>query len=348
MRQRGLPDRFILVVIVVLVCALILVSLAGSNQSGNRSNAVSSRQAIAVWGFSVWEEVMTEEVFPAFQDYWQGQTGEKVTFQSVFASSEQLTEEILDGAAADVAILSNEQHATWLRINNCVETDWHNFPYQGISSRSPLVIVVRPGNPLGIRDWADLARPGMRVVHPDPRSSGGAQWALLAEYGSALLGEGQAGQEAAYDRLQGIWSNVVATPASSREALRQFVFGVGDALVTYEQDALLAQARGATLQVVTPQRTVMSEHVVVIVDRNVDSWEREVVEAFVTFLWSETTQEAFTRYYFRAVTDEALNEAVPEFQEIEQPFTAEDLGGWGKAYPEIIRGIWEEQIFAGD
>jgi sulfate/thiosulfate-binding protein len=348
MTQRGLPDKLVLVMIVALVCALVLVSLAGNSRSGNRSDAVTSRHTIALWGFSVWEEVMTEEVFPAFQDYWQGQTGEEVTFQSVFASSEQLTEEILDGAAADVAILSNEQHATWLRINNCVDTDWRSFPQQGISSRSPLVIVVRPGNPLGIEDWADLARPGVRLIHPDPRSSGGAQWALLAEYGSALLREGQVDREAAYDQLEGIWSNVITAPVSSREALRQFVFGAGDALVTYEQDALLAQARAATLQVVMPQSTVVSEHIVVIVDRNVDSWEREVVEAFVTFLWSETAQEAFTHYYFRAVTDETLNEAVPEFQEIEQPFTVHDLGDWGKAYPEIIHGIWEEQIFTGD
>lgn len=348
MRQRGPQDRVILFTILVVACLLVLVLLAGGNRSTVPSDTHPTRHTIVVYSFSVEEEVMVEEIMPAFQAHWQQTTGEEVVFHNLFGSSEQLTEEILKGAAADVAILSNDQHATWLRVNNCVEADWHNLPQQGISSRSPLVIVVRPGNPLGIEDWADLARPGVRLVHPDPRSSGGAQWALLAEYGSALLGEGQAGREAAYAQLHGIWTNVVTAPASSREALRQFVFGVGDALVTYEQDALLAQARGATLQVVMPHSTVMSEHVVVIVDRNVQSWEQEVVEAFVTFLWSETAQEAFTRYYFRAVIDEALNEAVPEFQEVNRPFTVDDLGGWGEAYPEIIRGIWEEQILAED
>ncbi|MCK4299482.1 MAG: substrate-binding domain-containing protein, partial [Planctomycetes bacterium] len=160
---------------------------------------------------------------------------------------------------------------------------------------------------------------------------------------SALLDEKSGSEEAAYEQLRGIWANVVASPASSREALKQFVFGTGDALVTYEQDALLAQARGADLKVVTPRSTVMSEHVAVIVDRNVQSWEREVVEAFVSFLWSETAQEAFTRYYFRAVIDESLNQAVPEFDEVERPFTVRDLGGWGRAYPEIIE-VWEERI----
>jgi sulfate transport system substrate-binding protein len=195
---------------------------------------------------------------------------------------------------------------------------------------------------LGIEDWADLTGPGVKLIHPDPHTSGGAQWALLAEYGSSMLENGS--RETACEQVRAIWANVIATPASSREALRQFVFGKGDALVTYEQDALLAQARGATLEVDAPDGTFVSEHAAVIVDRNVKPWEREVVEAFVDFLWSEEAQRAFTRYYFRAVTDEVLNEAVPEFHSIERPFTVQDLGGWGRAYPEIIQGVWAEQL----
>ena len=346
--------------------ALSLVWLTTGCQPATVQQSNAVRQTIVVYGFSIEEEVLTEGIFPAFQDYWQEQTGQEVTFQSVFAGSEDLTEEIIGGAPADVAILSNEQHAVWLRVNDLLEADWHALPHQGIVSRSPLVIVVRPDNPLGIEDWADLARPGVSLVHPDPRTSGGAQWALLAEYGSALLddvkGNAEAAQwallagypaslddvkdsaEVAQEQLRGIWVNVVATPASSRETLKQFMFGVGDAMVTYEQDALLAKARGVALEIVTPRSTILSEHVAVIVDQNVKPWEREAVEALVSFLWSQTAQEAFTRYYFRAVTNEALNQAVPEFHEIERPFTVRDLGGWGRAYPEIIHGVWEEQV----
>lgn len=327
-----------------LVAGMLCLALIAAGCEPPVEPRESTSQTIIVYCFSVLEEVMNEEIFPAFQDHWQEQTGQDVTFKSVFASSEQLTEQILGGGWADVAILSNEQHATWLRINSEVETDWHTLPQQGIISRSPLVIVVRPGNPLGIEDWADLTRPGVRVVHPDPRTSGGAQWALLAEYGSALLAAQGGGQEAANEQLQGIWANVVATAPSSREALKQFMFGVGDALVTYEQDALLGQARGAVLEVVTPGSTVISEHVVVTVDHNVRPAERQMVEEFIDFLWSEVAQVAFTHYYFRAVTDEGLNEAVPEFHDIERPFTVADLGGWGQAYPEIINGIWQKQI----
>jgi sulfate/thiosulfate-binding protein len=327
----------------LVAAVLVLTLIGGGCQLPEEQGREPTRQTIVVYGFSVQEEVMTEEILPAFETHWREQTGQEVTFQSVFTGSEQIAEAIIGGARADVALLSNEQHAVWLRINDYVETDWHTLPHQGTISRSPIVIVVRPGNPLGIKDWADLTSPGVRLIHADPHTSGGAQWALLAEYGSAMLLKG-GDKEMAGEQVRDIWTNVIATPASSREALRQFVFGTGDALVTYEQDALLAQARGATLEIVVPDSTFVSEHAAVIVDRNVKPWEREAVEAFVDFLWSEEAQRMFTSYYFRAVTDEALNEAVSEFSSIQRPFTVQDLGGWGRAYPEIIQGVWTEQL----
>jgi sulfate transport system substrate-binding protein len=328
----------------LLAATLILAAAASSCEPVERPSAEPPRQNIIVHGFSIEEEVFSEGIFPAFQSYWQKQTGQEVVFQSIFTGSEEITEAIIGGEHADVAILSNEQHAVWLHVNDLVETDWKTFPNEGVVSRSPLVIVVRPGNPLGIKDWADLARPGVRLVHCDPCTSGGAQWALLAEYGSALLAEENGNAEAAQEQLQGIWANVVATTASCKETLKEFLFGKGDALVTYEQDALLAQSRGADLEIVIPRSTIMSEHVAVIVDKNVTSWERKAIKAFVDFLWSDRAQEIFTSYYFRAVTDETLNKAVAEFHEIEQPFTVHDLGDWGQVYPDIINGIWREQI----
>jgi sulfate/thiosulfate-binding protein len=342
--MRDIP-KITRLVVATLSIASVVTLIAGGCQSAEvrPARGAPTRQTIVVYGFSIEEEAFTEDVFPAFQTYRQQQTGQEVTFHSVFTGSEQLTEAIIGGAPADMAIVSNEQHAIWLRVNDLVETDWHTLPNEGVVTNSPLVIVVRPGNPLGITDWADLAHSGVKLVHPDPRTSGGAQWALLAEYGSALQGRDD-DVEVAREQLRSIWANVVATPSSSREALRQFMFGVGDALITYEQDALLAQSRGAELETVVPSSTIMSEHVVVIVDKNVKSWERETVDAFADFLWSERAQAALTRYYFRAVTDESLNEAVPEFHKIERLLTVEELGGWGRAYPEIIHWAVEELI----
>jgi sulfate/thiosulfate-binding protein len=344
MRRGTNQNSLVVAVVLGFAAAVVLIGVARGCQSKVQAGRQAIRQTIMVHGFSVEEEVMTEEIFPAFQEHWQELTGQEVSFRSVFASSEEIAEEILDGAWANVAILSNGLHATWLCVNNFVEADCQMLPHQGIVSRSPLVIVVRPGNPLGIEDWHDLGDANVRVVHPDPRTSGAAQWALLAEYGSALLDEESGSQEAASEQLRDIWANVVVSPPSAREALKQFIFGGGDALVTYEQDALLAQARGAMLEVVMPRSTIMSEHVAVIVDLDVQPQKREVVEAFVEFLWSDEAQESLTRYYFQAVTDETLNQAVPEFRPIERPFTVRDLGGWGWAYPEIINQVWEEQI----
>jgi len=327
----------------VVALAMIALATAGC-ASTSASEDEPPRQITVVYAFSTEEEVLTKEILPIFQAYWQQQSGGKLIFTSVFTGSEEITHAILDGAPADVAILSNEQHATWLHINDRVKTDWRTFPNEAVVSRSPIVIVVRPGNPLGIADWADLARPGVKLIHPDPHTSGGAQWALLAEYGAATLSGGDV--QAASRQLKDIWANVISTPPSAREAMKEFLFGAGDALITYEQDALLARSRGAAIEVIVPPATIMSEHVVVMVDSNVDPWERDGVSAFISFLWSDTAQKAFTRYYFRAVTDEALNQAVPEFSAIQRPFTVDDLGGWGRAYPEIIHAIWEEQIAA--
>lgn len=302
-----------------------------------------SRQVIVIYGFSTLEEVFNEEIFPLFRSYWLAKSGQEVTFQGVFTSAEELSDAVTGGAPADVVILPNEWYAVWLSINGTLDDNWRSLPNQGVVTHSPVVIVVRPGNPLGIRDWGDLTRPEVKLIHPDPRTSGGAQWALLAEYGAALLadnGTPQAGQEL----LRGIWANVVAIPPSTREGMKVFLFGTGNALVTYEQDALLARARGAELDIVIPPRTVVSEHLAAIVSRNVKPWEHESINAFVEFLWSEQAQKAFTRYYFRSVTDEALNDPAAGFVALEQPFTEDELGGWGKAYPEIVQWTAEELL----
>ena len=333
----------------VLGIISITLATAGCKPQGP-SVSQAARQTILVYGFSVEEEVLTKEIFPAFQAYWRQHADQEVVFESVFAGSEEITQAILDGAGADVAILSNEQHAIWLRINGFVTTDWHSLPHQGILSRSPLVIAVRPGNPLGIADWADLARPGVRVVHADPGSSGGAQWALLAEYGSAYLIDQD--RNFGEQQVPDIWGNVVSRPISARDALQEFVFGVGDALATYEQDAMLAQARGAAIEIVMPPSTIQSEHVAVMVDRNVDRWEQELVSAFVSYLWSEEAQQALAAYFFRPAVEVAFDSLAHDpsqpsalrVQEIERPFTVEDLGGWGRVYPEVIRDIWERQL----
>ena len=303
---------------------------------------------ITLYGFSIMKEPLEKEIYPAFAAKWKREHGEDVHFTSSFAGSETITNQILQGVGADIAILSIERDATRLRDAGLVTSDWHMLPRQGIINKTPFIIVVRKGNPKNIRDFTDLAKSGVKLIHPDPVSSGGAQWSLLAIYGSELVkSEKQTGvrdEARALRMLRAIWRNVISTPGSAREARTQFETGYGDALVTYELEGLMMKAAGESIDIVVPEATIFSEHPAVVIDRNVTPVERPVVNAFMQYLWSEEAQRAFVKYHFRAATDDNLNEANKEFANIKLPFTIEYFGGWSKAYPDIIERIWRNQV----
>jgi sulfate transport system substrate-binding protein len=206
--------------------------------------------------------------------------------------------------------------------------------------RTPFVILVRRGNPKGIRDFADLARPGVRIVHPDPLTSGGALWAILAEYGAGERVRSGGGR----DLLLGIWRNVVAQASSARGARTQFENGFGDALVTYEQEAVWDRSRRVLpFEVVYPRATVLSEHTAVVLDRNVSPGRRALIDAFTAFLWSEEAQRIFVRYGFRSV-DDRWNAENRGFGAIADPFGVEAFGGWPRARAEIVDRVWRDDV----
>src|SRR5207247_9942056 len=206
---------------------------------------------------------------------------------------------------------------------------WRRLPQRGVLNRTPFVILVREGNPKGIRDFADLVRPGIAIVHPDPFTSGGANWAILAEYGAAARGSG--GRSGGERLLLGIWQNVVAQAASARAARTQFENGFGDALITYEQEAIRDLARGRLrAEIVYPRSTIFSEHTLVVVDKNIAIEQRELVEAFVAFLWSDPAQSIFVKFGYRSM-NETLNESNPLFGHIQDPFLIRDFGDWPQA-----------------
>ena len=304
---------------------------------------------ITLYGFSIMKESLEKAVYPAFAAKWKREHGEDVGFTSSFAGSETVTNQILQGVPAEVAILSIDRDAQRLQRGGFITTDWHNTPYKGIVNKTPFVILVRGGNAKGIHDFPDLAKPGVEVIHPDPVSSGGAQWSILAIYGSELIkSEKQSGERdtaRALQLLQGIWRNVKSTPGSAREARTQFETGFGDALITYELEGLLMkEAKKTPVEIITPKATIFSEHPAVVIDKNVTPAKRAVVDAFMQFLWSDEAQQAFVKYHFYSVTNEALNKQDPQFVPVEMPFDVTYFGGWDKAYPEIIEGIFRDRV----
>ncbi|MCM3905964.1 MAG: sulfate ABC transporter substrate-binding protein [Pyrinomonadaceae bacterium] len=303
---------------------------------------------LTVYGFSIMKESLEKSIYPGFAAKWKAEHGQEVRFTSSYAGSETITNQILQGVKADIAILSIERDALRLKEGGFVTTDWHAFPQKGIINKTPFVILVRPGNPKGIHDFVDLAKPGVKLIHPDPVSSGGAQWSVLAIYGSELVkSEKQSGepdQVRALQTLRAIWRNVISTPGSAREARTQFETGFGDALITYELEGLLMKQAGNPVQIIVPQATIFSEHPAVVIDRSVVATRRPVIDAFIQYLWSEEAQRAFVKYHFRSSTNDALNQENKELANIEMPITIDYFGGWVKAYPEVIEGIFRDQV----
>ncbi|MEO6333508.1 MAG: sulfate ABC transporter substrate-binding protein [Pyrinomonadaceae bacterium] len=335
------------VVIQLFVCATFAAVVLTSCLPGPPSGS-GNGQTVTVYGFSIMQDALEKEIYPAFAAKWKREHGAEVNFVSSFAGSETVTNQILQGAPADVAILSIDRDAERLVEGKASTTDRHTFPNRGSVNKTPFIILVRKGNPKHITDFPDLAKPDIKVIHPDPVSSGGAQWSILSIYGSELkkseVESGEQDKTRALHTLQAIWKNVISTPGSAREARTQFETGYGDALVTYELEGLMMKQAGADIEVVIPKSSIFSEHPVVIIDRNVTAAERPVVQAFVNFLWTDEAQKIFVKYYFRSVTNESLNDENSQFAKIELPFTVEMFGGWDKAYPEVIEQIFRNQV----
>ena len=315
----------------VFVAALLLVTLYYTWQAIVPNVQLPIK--LLVFAFSTQEEVLLQDVLPAFEEAWETETGQELEVEAVFGPSGSIAGLIDLGAPADVALFSNERHVKWLKIAKMVKSNTQPV----VIGYSPMVIVTRPGNPHHISEFEDLTQPKIRILHADPRSSGAGEWSLLAEYGSALLESNDS--DAAKERFLSIWDNVKLLGDSARTILSIFELGAGDAMITYEQDAHMAQERGVPLEIVVPTRTIITENVAVIVDENVKRRERPVVNAFMDYLLSEAGQQIFSNYHMRPaqIADE-------EFTPITQSFTVEDLGGWTQSYTQLVEKLWQKEI----
>jgi sulfate/thiosulfate transport system substrate-binding protein len=329
--------------------SFILVGLAFFSSCLPTPPAETGDVSITLYGFSIMKESLEKGIYPGFIAKWKQEHNQEVRFTSSFAGSETITNQILQGVSADIGIFSIERDVKRLKEGGFVTSDWRSLPYKSVINKTPFVILVREGNPKGIHDFPDLAKPGVQIIHPDPVSSGGAQWSILAIYGSELLKSekesGEPDKARALQMLQKIWRNVTSTPGSAREARTQFETGFGDALITYELEGLLMkQAKKTPVEIIIPKATIFSEHPAVVIDRNVLDAKRPLVDAFMKYLWSDEAQQAFVKYHFNSITNEAFNTQNSELAQIELPLNIDYFGGWTKAYPEIIEGVFRDQV----
>ena len=324
----------------IAALSLLLVTVASCSSSGSQSTT------FVLYGFSILDNVMTEEIIPEFQRHSKDKTGQDVRIITSFAGSGTITNQIIFGAPAQVAMVATEIDARHIDDAGLTTTDWSEFKNSGRFTYSTTVILTRAGNPKGLYSFEDLTRDDVEVVFPDPTTSGGAQWAVLALYGSSLMksmaSTGIADHEGAVELLKQVTLNASRLPESARKALTQFGLGYGDALLTYENEALLDISSGRGYEVVIPSSTIYIQPKVLIIDKNVGEGQRQVVSEFVEFLWTERAQMALARNNFRVPEQEVMDLFAEKFQTIQLPFTVDELGGWERATSEIIEQTWRQ------
>jgi len=289
-------------------------------------------QTVTVYGFTIMEEVLQDAVLPGFQKQWQARSGERVEFITTFAGSGAITHEIINRFPVELALLSSEIDASRLSNRGIVPgRTWRHLPRQGVVTRSPMVILVRAGNPRGITSFEDLLQEGVGIVHCDPMTSGAGEWSLLSFY--AAVRRRPDGRQQALARLEEIRDHIVVTEPSARAALIAFTeSGKGDAFITYEREWLgLDPERRSSLQVVYPATTVNSEHLVIRIDKNIDPDKRELIDALVAYLWSAEAQAMFEAYGFMRSDPDA-----PPSDQFVDVLTLDDLGGPDEAKQSIL------------
>lgn len=282
-------------------------------------------------------EVYGEALLPAFAAQWHDETGETVRWRVSYQGSGTLARAVIEGFEADVVALALEADVDRIADAGLARRDWRATPTDGIVAASVVVLAVRPGNPEGIAGWADLARPGVDVILPNVRTSGGARWTVAALYGAALRGriDGvEGGDPAAAERLLArVLANVKVMDKGARESMVTFENGVGDVAVTYENEVRIARAHGQPVELVVPRSTLLVEAPAAVVDRYAARHGNEgVAEAFVTFLATPRAQELFAFHGFRPVA----TGIPPGFATFEDLFTVRDLGGWPALDAEVF------------
>jgi sulfate/thiosulfate-binding protein len=259
-----------------------------------------------------------EALIPAFQ---QTGAGKGITFSQSYGASGDQSRAVANGLKADVVALSLQPDMTKLVDKGLVAKDWNAGADKGMVTDSVVVLVTRKGNPKHIRTWDDLVKPGVQVITPNPFTSGGARWNVMAAYG-AQLEQGKT-PEQANDYLLRLFENVPVQDKSAREAIQTFVGGKGDVMIAYENEAINAQQKQQDVDYVVPDQTILIENPIAVVTR---SRNQQAAKAFVDFVTSSQGQEIFAKKGYRPVDPQAA--AAAGFPKPSGLFTIDDLGGW--------------------
>lgn len=298
----------------------------------------------------------TRELYQAFNksfgDYYAAKTGKTVTVNQSHGGSGKQARAVIDGLEADVVTLALAYDIDAIaEKTNLLPRGWQTrLPNNSAPYTSTIVFVVRKGNPKDIKDWDDLARPGVSVITPNPKTSGGARWNFLAAWGYALT-KSDNSEEKALDFLKRIFKNVPVLDSGARGATTTFVErGIGDVLIAWENEAYLVvnDLGKGQFDIVTPSLSILAEPPVALVDRNAERHgTRQVAEEYLKYLYTEEGQEIAAKNYYRPRLESVAQKYAAQFSSVKLFTIDEVFGGWLKAQKKFFadKGIFD-QIYA--
>ncbi|KQV54159.1 sulfate ABC transporter substrate-binding protein [Duganella sp. Root336D2] len=276
-----------------------------------------------------------QDVNAAFAKEWKAKTGDNVKIKQSHGGSGKQARAVIDGLEADVVTLGLAYDIDAVAERGLVNKDWQKrLPHNATPYSSTIVFLVRKGNPKGIKDWSDLVKPGVAVITPNPKTSGGARWNHLAAYGYALRQPG--GNDAsARDFLKKLYKNVPVLDSGARGATTTFVErGIGDVLVAWENEALLAikELGPDKVEIVAPSVSILAEPPVAVVDKVVDKrGTRKVAEAYLNFLYTDQAQAIIAKNYYRPGIEKEAKKYAAQFPNVKLFKITDVAGDWTTA-----------------
>lgn len=270
------------------------------------------------------------KIIPAFQ---ATPAGKDVTFKQSYAASGPQAAAVHNGLPADVVNLSLAPDVSVLSQAGLVSTTWNKDQYGGMVTDSIVVFVVREGNPKSIKTWADLIKPGVQVINPNPFTSGGARWNVMAAWGAQIRAHKTEKQANAY--LTALYKNISVQDSSARASMNTFVNGKGDVLLAYENEAIQAQQNGAKIAFVRPSATLLIENPIAILK---GSQHQTEAKAFVDFTRGAAAQEIWATYGYRPVNKTVFAKWTKTFPVPKKLFTIREIvkGGWPVVQPKFF------------
>jgi sulfate/thiosulfate transport system substrate-binding protein len=322
--DRILTRLMTLTLAIAVLPAALAVGCGGTSDESSASSGGGGGNLTLV-AYSTPEEAY-KELIPAFNET---PAGEGVGFDQSYASSGEQSRAVEGGLPADVVEFSLEPDITRLVDAGLVDKSWNQNEYDGFVTESVVVFMVRKGNPKNIKTWDDLITDDVEVLEPNPFTSGGAKWNIMAAYG-AQLEQGRSPQEAR-EYIAELFEHVPVLDKSARESLQTFSSGKGDVLLGYENEAILAQQEGEELDYIVPDQTILIENPIAIVN---ETEQPATAKAFVDFLYTPEAQEIFVGKGYRPVGEGVAG--ADDFPTPSALFEIDKFGGWSRVNDEFF------------